>query len=105
MSHKKSWQQSKVEQIAFNQILKFLNKMIDVKLEYLNLNRSIPSLSGGELQRLRFAKAINSQFNNFLYIFDEPSSGLHPSELDNIINAIKQIKIKHTILIIEHMKF
>ncbi len=102
-SHKKSWQQSNVEQIAFNQILKFLNKMVDVKLEYLNLNRSIPSLSGGELQRLRFAKAINSQFNNFLYIFDEPSSGLHPSELNNIINAIKQIKDKNnTILIIEH---
>jgi len=104
-NHKKKWQQSNIEQIAFNQILIFLEKMIDVKLEYLNLNRSIPSLSGGELQRLRFAKAINSQFNNFLYIFDEPSSGLHPSELDNIIKSIEQIKNKNnTVLIIEHNK-
>jgi excinuclease ABC subunit A len=101
--YKNQWQQHNIEKIAFNQILIFLEKMIDVKLEYLNLNRSIPSLSGGELQRLRFAKAINSQFNNFLYIFDEPSSGLHPSELNNIITTIKQIKNNNnTILIIEH---
>jgi len=101
--HANKWQQSNIEKIAFNQILTFLEKMVDVKLEYLNLNRSIPSLSGGELQRLRFAKAINSQFNNFLYIFDEPSSGLHPSELNNIITTIKQIKNNNnTILIIEH---
>lgn len=101
--YKTKWEQSNIEKTAFNQILIFLEKMINVKLEYLNLNRSIPSLSGGELQRLRFAKAINSQFNNFLYIFDEPSSGLHPSELNNITNTIKQIKNKNnTVLIIEH---
>ena len=101
--HRNKWQQSNMEKTAFNQILMFLEKMIDVKLEYLSLNRSIPSLSGGELQRLRFAKAINSQFNNFLYIFDEPSSGLHPSELNNIIDTINQIKNNNnTILIIEH---
>jgi len=101
--YRNKWQQSNIEKIAFSQILIFLEKMVNVKLEYLNLNRSIPSLSGGELQRLRFAKAINSQFNNFLYIFDEPSSGLHPSELNNIINTIKEIKNKNnTILIIEH---
>ncbi len=101
--HKNKWQQSNIEKIAFNQILTFLEKIVDVKLEYLNLNRSIPSLSGGELQRLRFAKAINSQFNNFLYIFDEPSSGLHPSELSNVITTIEQIKNNNnTILIIEH---
>lgn len=101
--YKNSWQQSSIERVAFIQILAFLEKMVDVKLEYLNLNRSIPSLSGGELQRLRFAKAANSQFSNFLYIFDEPSSGLHPSELDNILNSIQQINNENnTILIIEH---
>lgn len=101
--YKNNWQQSSIEKVAFIQILTFLEKMVNVKLEYLNLNRSIPSLSGGELQRLRFAKAINSQFSNFLYIFDEPSSGLHPSELDNILNSIQQINNKNnTVLIIEH---
>jgi excinuclease ABC subunit A len=77
--------------------------MIELNLEYINLNRAIPTLSGGELQRLRFSKAINSQFSNFLYIFDEPSSGLHPNEWEDILNAIVKIKNKNnTIIIIEH---
>lgn len=101
--YQKEWTKSYIEKNAFSSILEFLEQIVEVKLEYLNLNRSIPSLSGGELQRLRFAKAINSQFNNFLYIFDEPSSGLHPSEIENILNIIHYIKNKkNTILIIEH---
>jgi len=100
---KSQWENSNIEKNAFLSILEFLEQVKNVKLEHLNLNRSIPSLSGGELQRLRFAKAINSQFNNFLYIFDEPSSGLHPSEIENILDIIINIKNKkNTILVIEH---
>ena len=97
------WKKSTIESISFNHILSFLKKMKILNLEHLNLNRAIPTLSGGELQRLRFSKSINSQFSNFLYILDEPSAGLHPSEWDNIKNAILKIKSKkNTIILIEH---
>ena len=103
LSKKSYWEKSNTESIAFKQILSFIEKMIELNLEYINLNRAIPTLSGGELQRLRFSKAINSQFSNFLYIFDEPSSGLHPNEWEDILNAIVKIKNKNnTIIIIEH---
>ena len=61
-------------------ILNFINKLIYLKLGYLNFNRAISSLSGGELQRLRLSKILNTQFNNILYVLDEPSASLHPSE-------------------------
>lgn len=80
-----------------------LNGIKDGKLEYLNLNRSIPSLSGGELQRLRLLNILNSQIEDIMYIIDEPSARLHVSEYDSLIHDILKLKQRgNTILMIEH---
>lgn len=87
----------------FKPIVTFLDSAINAKLGYLNLNRSIPSLSGGELQRLCMAKACIGQFNRFLYVMDEPTSALHPSEWSMMAEMLQNIRNRHnTILLIEH---
>ena len=104
--HKEEWTQSHIVKRAFGNIESFLRSILKLNLDYLNLNRSIPTLSGGELQRLRLAKALNSQFFNFLYVLDEPTSGLHPSEWSMISKIIFDLKkMGNTVLIIEHNEF
>ncbi len=105
-TNKERWQTSPSEARLFNNIERFLASLVSLNLGYLNLNRSIPSISGGELQRLRLAKAVNSQFTNFIYVLDEPTSGLHPSEWETIANVIIELKKKkNTIILIEHNEF
>ncbi len=105
-TNKEQWQEHTSEKRLFNNIERFLASLVSLNLGYLNLNRSIPSISGGELQRLRLAKAINSQFTNFIYVLDEPTSGLHPSEWETIANVITELKKKkNTIILIEHNEF
>lgn len=104
--YKQEWQKLPNEARSLQYIERFLKALTKLNLNYLNLNRSIPSLSGGELQRLRLAKAINSQFTNFIYVLDEPTSGLHPSEWDRVSEVIVELKNrKNTILLIEHNEF
>ena len=104
--HAHEWQASPDEARPFRSVQRFLKSLINLNLNYLNLNRSIPSLSGGELQRLRLAKAANSQFSNFIYILDEPTSGLHPCEWNKIAELVIELKSrKNTIIIIEHNEF
>jgi len=80
-----------------------LRGMIDGNLGYLSLNRSIPSLSGGELQRLRLVNILNSHIDDMMYIIDEPSARLHVSEYDAILKDIKHLRDKgNTVLMIEH---
>jgi excinuclease ABC subunit A len=80
--------------------LKFL---LDVGLEYLSLNRSSASLSGGESQRIRLATQIGSQLVNVLYILDEPSIGLHQRDNDRLIKSLKQLRDNgNTIVVVEH---
>lgn len=82
--------------------LKFL---LDVGLEYLSLNRSSASLSGGESQRIRLATQIGSQLVNVLYILDEPSIGLHQRDNERLINSLKQLRDNgNTIVVVEHDK-
>jgi len=77
----------------------------DSQLEYLNLNRSIPTLSGGELQRLRLSTILQSKISNILYILDEPSSSIYYREIDALWNQIEYLKNNgNTILLIEHNK-
>lgn len=103
---KHDWQNSPAEARLFKHTERFLESLVRLNLGYLNLNRSIPSLSGGELQRFRLAKSVNSQFTNFIYVLDEPTSGLHPSEWDKIAEVIVELKKKkNTILLIEHNEF
>ena len=85
-----------------NSRLKFL---LDVGLDYLSLNRSSASLSGGESQRIRLATQIGSQLVNVLYILDEPSIGLHQRDNVRLINSLKQLRdTGNSIIVVEHDK-
>lgn len=80
--------------------LKFL---LDVGLNYLSLDRSSQSLSGGESQRIRLATQIGSQLVNVLYILDEPSIGLHQRDNLRLIHSLKELRDKgNTIIVVEH---
>lgn len=82
--------------------LKFL---LDVGLDYLNLNRSSKTLSGGEAQRIRLATQIGSQLVGVLYILDEPSIGLHQRDNTRLINSLKELRdIGNSVLVVEHDK-
>lgn len=84
-------------------ILGRLNELIGLGLGYLSLSRAVISLSLGEHQRLRVANILGSNLTEMIYIFDEPTIGLHPADNDMIINAIKALKNKgNTVIIIEH---
>ncbi|OYD43857.1 excinuclease ABC subunit UvrA [Sphingobacterium cellulitidis] len=79
--------------------------LLDVGLNYLTLNRSSKSLSGGEAQRIRLATQIGSQLVNVLYILDEPSIGLHQRDNERLISALKNLRdIGNSILVVEHDK-
>lgn len=98
---------SKNELTISGQILKDLKRrlenLIDVGLPYLTLNRSVPSLSGGEAQRLRLATQFGSGITNILYVLDEPSTGLHPKDHGKLIKMIQKLKnLGNTIVIVEH---
>lgn len=82
--------------------LKFL---LDVGLEYLSLDRSSVSLSGGESQRIRLATQIGSQLVNVLYILDEPSIGLHQRDNIRLINSLKELRdLGNSVIVVEHDK-
>ena len=82
--------------------LKFL---LDVGLDYLSLNRSSVSLSGGESQRIRLATQIGSQLVNVLYILDEPSIGLHQRDNIRLINSLKELRdLGNSVIVVEHDK-
>ena len=82
--------------------LKFL---LDVGLEYLSLDRSSASLSGGESQRIRLATQIGSQLVNVLYILDEPSIGLHQRDNQRLIKSLKELRdLGNTVVVVEHDK-
>ena len=96
----------KQEQIAaeiFKEIRTRLKFLLDVGLDYLSLNRTSMSLSGGESQRIRLATQIGSQLVNVLYILDEPSIGLHQRDNDRLIHSLKALRdLGNTVIVVEH---
>jgi excinuclease ABC subunit A len=79
--------------------------LLDVGLDYLSLNRSSMTLSGGESQRIRLATQIGTQLVNVLYILDEPSIGLHQRDNIRLINSLKQLRdIGNSVIVVEHDK-
>jgi excinuclease ABC subunit A len=79
--------------------------LLDVGLDYLSLNRSSRSLSGGEAQRIRLATQIGSQLVGVLYILDEPSIGLHQRDNVRLITALKNLRdIGNSVIVVEHDK-
>ena len=88
-------------------IIELLRKQLEaleyIGLSYLTLNRVTTSLSGGEAQRLKLIRHLNSSLSDLIYIIDEPSVGLHPEDISKINEILKSLKEKgNTILIVEH---
>ena len=80
-----------------------LSFLMDVGLDYLTLDRSAATLSGGEAQRIRLATQIGSQLVGVLYILDEPSIGLHPRDNNRLLNSLKKLRdLGNSIVVVEH---
>jgi excinuclease ABC subunit A len=82
-----------------------LDFLLDVGLDYLSLNRSSRSISGGESQRIRLATQIGSKLKGITYILDEPSIGLHQRDNQRLITALKSLRdVGNTVIVVEHDK-
>lgn len=113
MEEIKQWIEKLPESLSRNQlevaspILQELHRRLDnyikIGIPYLSLNRNTPTLSGGELQRIKLANQLSSGISNILYVLDEPSAGLHPKDHEKLMNIIDRLKILgNTVVIVEH---
>jgi len=80
-----------------------LQHLIDIGLEYLTLNRETDTLSGGESQRVKIVKHLSSSLTDVMYIFDEPSIGLHPRDVHRLNELLQKLRDKgNTVIVVEH---
>ena len=80
-----------------------LKRLLEMKLGYLSLARRVRSLSGGESQRVKLAGILNENLRGILYVLDEPSQGLHHTELNNVIDCLKQLRDEgNTVIVVDH---
>jgi len=98
---------SKRDMVIADRILREINSrlgfMVDVGLDYLTLERSAISLSGGEAQRIRLATQVGSKLMGVLYVLDEPSIGLHPRDNSRLLETLKGLRdLGNTLLVVEH---
>ena len=85
------------------EIVKRLQFLLDVGLDYLTLDRASSTLSGGEMQRIRLATQIGSGLTGVLYVLDEPTIGLHPRDNERLIATLKNLRDRgNTVVIVEH---
>lgn len=87
---------------AINNIHRFVKKAIELKLGYLFFHRAIPTLSGGELQRLRMVQVLSTQLSNLLLVLDEPLAGLSGNEKKAVFQSVIDLAEKHTVVIVDH---
>ncbi len=103
LPEKLSDKQQKIAAEVVKEISSRIRFLLDVGLDYLSLNRSSKSLSGGEAQRIRLATQIGSKLTNVLYILDEPSIGLHQRDNERLIQSLKSLRdIGNSVLVVEH---
>ena len=87
------------------QLVASLDRMIDIGLPYLFMNRESSTLSGGEAQRLKLVRYMGSALCGMIYIFDEPSTGMHPRDVHRMSRLLKSLRDKgNTVLVVEHDK-
>ena len=97
--------QKQIAILIVKEIRKRLRFLLNVGLDYLNLNRPLKTLSGGEAQRIRLATQIGTQLIGVLYILDEPSIGLHQRDNIRLIQALKDLRdLGNTVIVVEHDK-
>ena len=102
-----SWKPNEVERKIAGElnreIINRLQFLVDVGLEYLTLARPAPTLSGGEMQRIRLAAQVGSGLCGVLYVLDEPTIGLHPRDNARLLEAMKKLRdLGNTLLVVEH---
>jgi excinuclease UvrABC ATPase subunit len=86
-----------------NSLVERLQNVIDIGLEYLTLNRETDTLSGGESQRIKMVKHLSSSLMDVMFIFDEPSVGLHPRDVHRLNELLQKLRDKgNTVLVVEH---
>ncbi len=97
--------QQQISEEIIKEIRNRVQFLLDVGLNYLSLNRSSKSLSGGEAQRIRLATQIGSQLVGVLYILDEPSIGLHQRDNEKLINSLIALRdVGNSVIVVEHDK-
>ena len=97
--------QRRIAEEILKELKSRLRFLLDVGLDYLSLNRTSVSLSGGESQRIRLATQIGSQLVNVLYILDEPSIGLHQRDNQRLIRSLKKLRdTGNSVVVVEHDK-
>lgn len=88
---------------ALKEIRDRLTFLVDVGLDYLSMNRTANTLSGGEAQRIRLATQVGSRLTGVLYVLDEPSVGLHQRDTARLIRTLKEMRdLGNTVLVVEH---
>ena len=86
-----------------NEIKRQVQRLIDIGLDYLQLDRQTPTLSGGEAQRVKLVKHMGSALNGMFYIFDEPSTGMHARDVSRINRLLQDLRDKeNTVFVVEH---
>jgi len=90
---------------ASEELLSILGAICELGLGYLSLSRSIPSLSGGELQKLKFSRLLTSNISGVLFVIDEISAQLNPDDFPKILSYIRKLSKNNTIVLIEHAEF
>lgn len=96
-------QQSQIASAILKEINERLGFLDNVGLDYLNLNRTSGTLSGGESQRIRLASQIGSGLSGVLYVLDEPSIGLHQKDNDRLLETLKRLRdLGNTVIVVEH---
>lgn len=97
--------QNVISKEILKEIRKRIGFLVDIGLDYLTLDRSLRTLSGGEAQRIRLATQIGTQLVGVLYIMDEPSIGLHQRDNVKLIDSLKNLRdLGNTVLVVEHDK-
>lgn len=100
---KLSEEQKQISEMVIKEICSRLDFLINVGLDYLTLDRSAGTLSGGEAQRIRLATQIGSHLTGVLYVLDEPSIGLHQRDNERLINSMKEMRdLGNTLIVVEH---
>ena len=98
-----SEEKKEIAKLVIKEIKDRLNFLANVGLEYLTLNRSAGTLSGGEAQRIRLATQIGSHLTGVLYVLDEPSIGLHQRDNEKLINSMLEMRnLGNTLIVVEH---
>ena len=103
----RNWEFNEREQQIAGRVVDEIRRRLEflsaVGLDYLSLDRSAATLSGGEAQRIRLATQIGSKLRGVLYVLDEPSIGLHPRDNDRLLETLTQLRdLGNTVLVVEH---